>query len=75
MCSDKWHLFRSRLGLLNFVIMQWFFVRIFYYTNGIGTNLGYGLMGFVLPLTGWWGDYIDVGKRWKFDIGRGSDAD
>jgi hypothetical protein len=55
--------------------MQWFFVRIFYYTNGIGTNLGYGLMGFVLPLTGWWGDYIDVGKRWKFDIGRGSDAD
>lgn len=41
------------VGWLNIVVLQWFFVR-----------LGYGdkwtILKGIVPLTGWWSDYIKV---------------
>jgi hypothetical protein len=59
------------LGLINFMIFQWFFVRIgrryrptsteILLDGTDNTNLeraGWGLLKWVVPLTGWWSDYV-----------------
>jgi len=42
--NKKW------VGSLNFFILQWFFIRL-YYTNEVVPQ--YGILKFVIPLTGW----------------------
>lgn len=53
------------LGWLNFVIIQWFFIRIGEYVtidietkDNITTDNTFCIIYFVLPLTGWWSDYF-----------------
>ena len=52
----------SKLGLLNIVLLQWFFIRLCSVTYDDNDNEDWGLMYFVLPMTGWWSDYIHLGK-------------
>lgn len=44
------------VGLLNQVLLQWFFIRLQVTVkdkNDMTIN-GWGVIGFMLPLTGWW---------------------
>ena len=52
----------TKLGLVNRIFFQWLFVRV---TRKVqdGVTIGYGLMGFVMPLSGWDNDYKIIGKR------------
>jgi hypothetical protein len=54
------------LAYLNFIILQWFFIRISR-TGEIKDDrfiqTGWGLVKFVLPLTGWWSNYIYIGTK------------
>lgn len=45
------------VGMLNFFILQWLFVRLGREIKN-GKSKNFKLMFFILPLTGWWGDYI-----------------
>jgi hypothetical protein len=53
----------STLGLLNILVLQWLFVRLQATVNG-SKLLRLELIGFILPMTGWFNDYIYV---WKFN--------
>ncbi len=57
----------SWVGLLNQILLQWFFIRLQCTANGNNEIIRYQIMGFVLPLTGWWSDYVWLTK--KFEIG------
>ena len=51
----------SWLFYLNFLILQWFFVRLGRIVNRkTGEIEGWRFLGIVVPLTGWWGRYIFV---------------
>ncbi len=70
----------TKLYLLNFLLLQWFCIRLVrkckrYDSNmdrgdptiiindkGIWIQIGLGII-FVLPLTGWWSDYIWIWRR------------
>lgn len=54
----------TRAGWLNVLLIQWLFVRLVTHTNDDGSPAGFGLMGFVVPCTGWWSDYINIGRQW-----------
>lgn len=57
-------LLQSPLGLLNFLFLQWFFVRrTKVYDEDTGQLLRYGWLGPVWPLTGWWSDYRFLGRK------------
>ncbi len=48
----------SWLGVVNFLIIQWFFVRL----EGVSdskesTEMELGIRGWIMPLTGWWNKY------------------
>lgn len=47
----------SRLGLFNFLFAQWFLVRVFRDVRD-GRTVARGVLGPVLPLTGWWTRYV-----------------
>lgn len=54
----------TRLGWLNFVVFQWFFVRLGRVRDmDSGEQIGWGWIKGVVPLTGWWSDYRYVPKR------------
>lgn len=54
------------IGWFNLLILQWFFVRLFYVEEEDGTISGWGLNFPVLPLTGWWSNYIPAKPfKWK----------
>jgi len=60
----------SPLFWINFLYLQWFFVRLaFYYrldeknSDERGEFLGWSFIGFMLPLAGWWTKKIWI---WKF---------
>ena len=55
----------SWLGFLNLLIVQWFFVRIqaCVDTDDHGHIFELELIGFILPLTGWWGKYVRLGPK------------
>ena len=52
------------VGWINFLILQWLFVRIVGRFNERGQFAGWGLLGPVLPLTGWWGYYQPRHPLW-----------
>lgn len=56
----------SVLGLFNFLILQWFFIRLGKKINHKGKCTGFCIVKWVVPLTGWWSDYICIGKEWNF---------
>jgi len=51
----------SLLGISNFLIFQWFFIRLgkIKHSNGV---VKYKFFGYPVPLTGWRSDYVFVGK-------------
>jgi len=53
----------SWIGWLNIIILQWFFVRLFYLENDRGNVENYGFMFPIVPLIGWWGNYFPH-KHW-----------
>lgn len=57
----------SWVGWLNILLLQWFFVRLQVSVDDDGTVLAYHIIGWILPLTGWFvhNDYIGLGKQWR----------
>lgn len=56
--------FRSWLGALNFLVLQWLFVRLVETVDEeTGAHEKWELIGFVVPMTGWWTSYI---KFWRW---------
>ena len=53
----------SALYLLNFVLLQWFFVRLAKVVEDDGTVVCWMLLGGIVPLTGWWSPYRRVWKK------------
>jgi hypothetical protein len=63
-----WYPFRSRLGLLNFLLLQWFFIRLQQVLeDDAKTHLRWELLTGPVPLTGWWSDYHFLWKK-KLDF-------
>lgn len=49
---------RSLLGWTNFLIVQWFFIRIAKTEDAdTGEHIRWSVIGPVWPLTGWWSNY------------------
>lgn len=55
------------IGWLNIIILQWFFTRLYWSQDDQGNVQGYGFLFPVVPLTGWWSDYIPQ-KQWKVKL-------
>jgi hypothetical protein len=54
------------LGFINFVFIQWFFIRLAEIKCSItNKHLGWTLLKGVIPLTGWWNNYwyLKKGKK------------
>lgn len=64
--SEVFWFLRSPLGIVNFFLFQFLFMRVqqevtFWDDAPGGPQLvyrGYSLIGPVVPLTGWWSDYV-----------------
>ena len=54
----------TKLALLNYFV-QFLFIRIFKNMKD-GKVLNYGVLYFVLPLTGWFNNYVVLNKKLKF---------
>jgi hypothetical protein len=64
----------SWLGWLNQLIIQWFFIRLQATLDDSRTNIeGLQIIGFILPLTGWWSDYIWLGEEFEVPLWGKSD--
>ena len=51
----------SWLGVLNFLVLQWFFVRLAGVRDAkTGKQIGWKWLKGIVPLTGWWGSYYSV---------------
>lgn len=51
--------FRTAVGTLNFLLLQWFGVRVArVICADTGRLLGFRILGPIVPLTGWWGPYF-----------------
>ena len=60
----------TKLEFINKVFFQWFFVRLTKHMkkdkDGNYTIIEkFTIMGFIVPLTGWFSNYIFLGKRWN----------
>ncbi len=54
--------FRSWLGTLNFLVLQWLFLRLQEVgdiVDGKWVHERWELRRWVVPLTGWWSSYIE----------------
>lgn len=51
---DVWP--RTWVGWLNFLVLQWLFIRLARVTHSAGTD--WAVLRWVVPLTGWFSDYI-----------------
>lgn len=56
----------TKLAFINYLV-QFLFIRIYKSVDN-GKIIGYGILYFVLPLTGWFNNYIVLnrGKKLKF---------
>jgi hypothetical protein len=61
----------SWLGIFNFVLLQWFFIRLarVEYQRGYPSLQGFHpvsyrfkIIGLIVPLTGWWNNFIYIKK-------------
>lgn len=55
------------IGWLNIIVLQWLFVRFYYAENEQGRIEGWGLLFPIVPLTGWWNDYVPQ-KHWTVKL-------
>lgn len=58
--------FRSKLGALNFLVLQWLFIRLqetVDVVDGREVHLAWNIIGPIVPLSGWWNRYIYVWRR------------
>lgn len=53
----------TKLALINYIV-QFLFIRIFKNVEN-GKVKNYGILYFVVPLTGWWNNYIILNKGGK----------
>jgi hypothetical protein len=54
------------LGLLNFLVLQWFFIRLGRIIDiDSGNTIGWTLIRWPLPLTGWWSDFRYLRKCYE----------
>lgn len=54
----------SWLGWLNYLVLQWFFVRLAKMVDeDSGEVVGYRWLTGIVPLTGWGGPYMYITKR------------
>ena len=53
----------TKLGMLNRFLLQFLFIRLYKNLNDKNEFTNWGILGFVLPFTGWSVDYIYL---WKF---------
>ena len=49
--------FRSWLGALNFLVLQWLFIRLQETVDDNGAHEKWNVIGFIVPVTGWWNRY------------------
>lgn len=55
----------SKLGLANFWLVQFLWVRVYKYEDDDGTT-GYGILGPTMPFSGWWSNYLPKPRSyWK----------
>lgn len=56
------------LGIANFLLFQWFFIRLCFQYDDEGNFRDWGMLAGVIPLTGWGRDYKFVfgGPRYLF---------
>jgi hypothetical protein len=56
----------SWVGWLNLLLLQWLFIRL---QVSVDTDTGeivrYQVIGFFLPMTGWWSNYVWLAKKFK----------
>ena len=52
--------FRSKLGALNFLVLQWLFIRLQETVDDDGKHERWDIIGLIVPLTGWWTRYLYV---------------
>ena len=57
------------VGYLNFALLQWVGLRLYRQVEADGRVSGFGLLGLVLPLTGWWNNYAPR-PRWFLGLVR-----
>lgn len=53
------------LGFLNFVVLQWFFIRLARITNSFSDptiTIGWKILAPITPLSGWWNDFVYLNK-------------
>ena len=56
------------LGYLNFGVLQWLFIRLERTVdcNDHSKHIAWGIIGPIIPLTGWWNRYIWLTpKGWR----------
>lgn len=58
-----WRFQVSKLYLVNFILVQWLFIRICRFIDGAGVQTHWGFLFPVIPLTGWWSSYIPDSRK------------
>jgi len=56
------------VGYLNMFVLQWFFIRLAYHVeidDPEQLKFDFFIIKWVVPMTGWWGEYIWVLKKEK----------
>jgi len=56
------------VGWLNIIVLQWLFVRLYYAESDSGSVENYGIIFPIVPLTGWWSDYLPLSKYWNIKL-------
>lgn len=52
------------IGWLNIVLLQWLFFRLMYTVDEQGGKpTSYSLIFWIVPVTGWWANYIYLGRE------------
>lgn len=55
----------SFMVILNMLLLQWFCVRMYAVLSLTGCGcFKIGVIGFVVPMTGWWSNYVWIKKVW-----------
>lgn len=52
------------LKFVNVFLFQLFFVRLTKCTDNETNESWYAIQGFIVPFTGWYGDFMFLGNKW-----------
>lgn len=53
----------TKLGFLNRFLLQFFFIRLARKIDDNGKQIGYTVVKWVVPFTGWKSDYIFISRK------------